>query len=471
MKTITITPRANDTTRHHATLAMKQATSHLRARFGYRNFRAHQRDIVAALLAGRDVAAVMPTGGGKSLCYQLPALCRPGTGIIVSPLISLMKDQVDKLQALGISAAFLNCALTPDQQAERLVQLEMGELDLLYVAPERFQSEPFTHALGRATIALFAIDEAHCISAWGHDFRPDYLKLSALRQTFPDVPIAAFTATATPRTQKQIRSRLGLREPHLVLASFDRPNLYYDVTPKGEVDEQVFDFIRHRPAGDSGIVYRFSRRSVEETATYLLESGINALPYHAGLETDIRRRNQDAFITGRCQVVVATIAFGMGIDKPDVRFVIHADLPKNIEGYYQETGRAGRDGQPAHCLLFYSSRDAKRLHYFIDQIKDPQEQERALVKLNAILKFARSHSCLRRELLSYFGEPNPRQHCRGCAQCQPTPAWRPASRRPHQYHAPRYNGGRPGRQHDGAAHLGTVPTPQALAAQIDRWGR
>ena len=419
MKTITITPAAKPTTRHHATPDIKQATSQLRAIFGYDSFREHQRDIVAALLDGRDAAAVMPTGGGKSLCYQLPAICRTGTGIIISPLISLMKDQVDKLCALGVKAAFLNCTQATAQQAELLEQLEAGYFDLLYVAPERFQSEPFTSALGRTPIALFAIDEAHCISTWGHDFRPDYLKLSNLRETFPDVPIAAFTATATHQTREQIVARLGLRDPLLVVASFDRPNLYYDVTPKGDVDSQVVDFIRHRRDGESGIIYRFSRRSVEETAEYLRESGINALPYHAGLDKDIRRRNQEAFIEGRCPVVVATIAFGMGIDKPDVRFVIHADLPKNVEGYYQETGRAGRDGIPADCLLLFNAGDAGRIRYFIGKIEDPAEKERANMKLQSILTFARSRSCLRRELLLYFGEPSPRQHCGGCARCKP----------------------------------------------------
>lgn len=395
----------------------------LRDVFGYSHYRNDQQGLVEALMRGQDAAAVMPTGGGKSLCYQLPAICREGCGIIVSPLISLMKDQVDKLCACGVRAGYLNSTLTPTQQTAVLRRLEGGQFDLLYVAPERFQIEGFMGALKRTQLALFAIDEAHCISEWGHDFRPDYLKLSELRGQFPAVPIAAFTATATHRTREQIVSRLGLRSPHCVLASFDRPNLYYEVYPKRDADEQIAAFIRSRGAADGGIVYRFSRKSVEETAATLSAHGIDALPYHAGLEKEVRHQNQEAFIEGRCRVIVATIAFGMGIDKPDVRFVIHADLPKNVEGYYQETGRAGRDGKGSHCLLLYSGRDAGRIRYFIDQIQDPEEHRRAGIKLDAMLGFAVRQGCHRRELLHYFGEGYPRRVCSGCARCRPKHAF------------------------------------------------
>ena len=391
--------------------------------FGYSRFKSDQRGIVDALVAGRDAAAVMPTGSGKSLCYQLPAICREGTGIVVSPLISLMKDQVDKLHQRGVRAGYLNSSLTPPQQEAVLSRLKAGRFDLLYVAPERFQCDPFARALQDVPVALFAIDEAHCISEWGHDFRPDYLKLSELRARFPGVPIAAFTATATHRTREQIVERLGLRDPHLVLASFDRPNLYYEVIPKHDDEEQIVAFVKSRGEQDSGIVYRFSRRSVENTAEYLRHCGIRALPYHAGLDTDVRRRHQDSFIGGHCQVIVATIAFGMGIDKPDVRFVVHADLPKNVEGYYQETGRAGRDGNPSHCLLLHSGADAARIHYFIGKIQDPEEQRRARFKLDAMLAFAGSTSCHRYELLRYFGEHDARRACRHCAPCAPRHAY------------------------------------------------
>ena len=391
--------------------------------FGHPRYRDNQQQLVEALMQGRDVAAVMPTGGGKSLCYQLPSICREGCGVVVSPLISLMKDQVDKLRSCGVRAGYLNSSLTRPQQEAVFRRLWDGDFDLLYIAPERFQVPGFMEALKRTPLSIFAIDEAHCISEWGHDFRPDYLKLSELRTQFPDVPIAAFTATATHRTREQIIGRLALQSPECVLASFDRPNLYYEVYRKRDANAQVEAFIRTRGRHDSGIIYRFSRRSVEETAEYLCEHGIDALPYHAGLDPDVRRRNQEAFIEGRCRVVVATIAFGMGIDKPDVRFVVHADLPKNVEGYYQETGRAGRDGKASHCLLLFNGADAGRIRYFIDKIVDPEEQQRARFKLNAMLAFAEANGCYRRELLRYFGERYPAQPCSGCARCRPRHAF------------------------------------------------
>ncbi len=394
-----------------------QAEVLMRDVFGCAWYRDHQQEVVEALLAGRDAAAVMPTGSGKSLCYQIPSLCREGVGIVVSPLISLMKDQVDKLCALGVHAGYLNSSLSTRQQGLVFDRLKSRDLDLLYVAPERFQNDRFCRALKRAPVALFAIDEAHCISEWGHDFRPDYLKLSELRTQFPKIPIAAFTATATHRTRLQIASRLGLEAPHLVLASFDRPNLYYEVRQKYNAQTQVLEFIRERPASESGIVYCFTRRGVEEMAEHLRSHGIDALPYHAGLDQDIRRQNQETFLQGRCRVVVATIAFGMGIDKADVRFVVHADLPKNVEGYYQETGRAGRDGRPAHCLLFHEASDARRLRYFIDKMKDPCEQQRASMQLRAMGDYAHGTGCHRRALLNYFGEAYRAGSCSGCEHC------------------------------------------------------
>ncbi len=396
-----------------------QAEEALKEVFGCSRYREHQQEIVEALMAGRDAAAVMPTGSGKSLCYQIPSICRDGVGIVVSPLISLMKDQVDKLCARGVRAGYLNSSLSVRQQVGVLDRLGKGGFDLLYVAPERFQNEPFCRALKKVPLSLFAIDEAHCISEWGHDFRPDYLKLSELRAQYPKVPIAAFTATATHRTRVQIAGRLGLQAPHLVLASFDRPNLFYEVQAKVDPECQVLEFLEGRDRSESGIVYCFTRRGTERMAAFLRDNGVDALPYHAGLDPDTRREHQEAFLEGRCRVVAATIAFGMGIDKPDVRFVVHADLPKNIEGYYQETGRAGRDGNPAHCLLLHHSDDVQRVRYFIHQIKDPWEQQRAEMQLRAMSSYARSHGCHRRELLHYFGEAYRAGSCTGCAHCLP----------------------------------------------------
>ncbi len=388
----------------------------LREIFGFSEFRPNQEAIVGSLLAGRDVFAVMPTGGGKSLCYQLPATVRDGTTVVVSPLISLMKDQVDAARANGIAAACLNSSLPPRQRTENHRRLRNGELDLLYVAPERLAMGGFLDALRSSPVSLFAVDEAHCISEWGHDFRPDYLELSRIRELFPEVPVAAFTATATPRVQAEVIDRLGLRSPLVVRASFNRPNLFLDVRRKNRADEQVLDFVLGRH-GQSGIVYRTTRRSVESTAEFLRSRGVSALAYHAGLDADLRRSTQDSFKRDEVDVVVATIAFGMGIDKPDVRFVIHADLPRNIEGYYQEIGRAGRDGEPAHCLLLFSRSDTSRLLYFVDEIENPEHRRAAVEKLGEMVEYASGCACRRGAILAYFGEETEGENCGGCDVC------------------------------------------------------
>jgi ATP-dependent DNA helicase RecQ len=394
----------------------------LRNTFRLANFRPNQRAIVEALMAGRDTFTVMPTGSGKSLCYQLPAVCLPGACIVISPLISLMKDQVDKLRRWGVKAAYLNSSLTAEQQATVMQRLAGAAYDLVYVAPERFAVPAFREALLDTPICLFAIDEAHCISEWGHDFRPDYLVLAELTRRYPGIPVAAFTATATPRVQAQIAERLGLRNPFFTRASFDRHNLFYQVARKGDVDDQILAFVQTQP-GQSGIVYRGTRRGAETTAEYLASNGIQALPYHAGLDTETRRTTQEAFERDQCRIVVATIAFGMGIDKPNVRFVIHGDLPKSMDGYYQETGRAGRDGKPAHCLLLFSMADVPRARFFIDRINDPDERRNAAGKLDAMVSYATGRQCRRRALLAYFGEGYRHGACHTCDACSPRRAF------------------------------------------------
>jgi ATP-dependent DNA helicase RecQ len=388
----------------------------LRTVFGFESFRPNQEDIVRAILAKRDVFAVMPTGGGKSLCYQLPALLLPGTAVIISPLISLMKDQVDAARENGIAAEFLNSSLGPREMAEVLRKVSSQAVKLLYIAPERFALPQFIETLKGLRLSLVAIDEAHCVSEWGHDFRPDYLTLSVLPRVFPGVPIAAFTATATKKVQQDIIQKIGLRDPHSVRASFDRPNLFYQVTPKSEVHRQLVDFLKHHE-GESGIIYRTTRDSVMETADFLATSGIKALPYHAGLTAEQRERNQEAFNRDEVSVIVATIAFGMGIDKSNVRFVVHADLPRHIEGYYQETGRAGRDGEPAHCLLYFGRGDIPKIRYFIDKLQDEMERTIALEKLNQTVRFSSHNACRRRQLLSFFGEPYLPDNCGACDIC------------------------------------------------------
>lgn len=384
--------------------------------FGFHAFRPHQEEIVRALLARRDVFAVMPTGGGKSLCYQLPAHLLAGVCVVVSPLISLMKDQVDAALANGLRAASLNSTTSGEERRATGAALRQGALDLLYVSPERFNAPGFCDWLKEIPLAFFAIDEAHCISAWGHDFRPDYLALSRIATEFPGVPLAAFTATATARVAEDIAVRLGLRAPYLVRASFDRPNLFYQVTPKEDLDRQLLEFLRER-GNESGIIYRTTRKNVEATAKMLTAHGVPARAYHAGLPDEERAAVQDAFRRDECPVIVATIAFGMGIDKSNVRFVIHADLPKNIEGYYQETGRAGRDGEPARCALFFNRQDVAQLARFAATIEDAQAREIADAQLRQMLRFAQEDGCRRAALLRYFGEELVEGGCSGCDVC------------------------------------------------------
>ncbi len=388
----------------------------LRTVFGFQTFRPDQEAIVSNILDKRDVFAVMPTGGGKSLCYQLPAALMQGTVVVISPLISLMKDQVDAAVENGMQAAFMNSSMNAAEVAEVYRMLKYSKINLLYIAPERFAMPHFIERLKTADISLFAIDEAHCISEWGHDFRPDYLSLSLIPEIFPEVPVAAFTATATQKVQEDIIGRLGLRSPHIVRASFNRPNLFYEVKPKAKVESQILEFLREHPA-ESGIIYRTTRDSVMLTADFLKAKGIAALPYHAGLSALERSRNQESFNKDEVQVMVATIAFGMGIDKSNVRFVIHADLPKNIDGYYQETGRAGRDGEPARCVLFFSRGDIPKIRYFINGITDDRERFIAIEKLNQTVGYASHNVCRRRQLLGFYGEDYGEDNCGACDIC------------------------------------------------------
>jgi ATP-dependent DNA helicase RecQ len=387
----------------------------LKKYFGYYQFRPLQKEIIEDSLAGRDVFVLMPTGGGKSLCFQLPALMRDGLTIVVSPLISLMKDQVDALQTSGIAATYLNSTLDRDEAKARWRGLHRGEYRMLYVAPERLMLDTFLERALNWNIAQFAIDEAHCISEWGHDFRPEYRELKKLRKHLPDVPIMALTATATERVRGDIIKELKLREPRAYVASFNRPNLTYRVVPKAAPYEQLLAFIRSRP-NDSGIVYCASRKSTESLARNLNEDGITTKPYHAGLTTAERTKHQDAFLRDDVRVVTATIAFGMGINKPNVRFVVHYDLPKNLESYYQETGRAGRDGLPSECVLLFSPSDvAKQLH-FIDE-KSESEARIARAQLRQMVNYAETRECRRTALLEYFAENFPQPRCDACDNC------------------------------------------------------
>jgi len=384
--------------------------------FGFSSFRPLQEEIIRDALAGRDVLALLPTGGGKSLCFQLPALAREGLTVVVSPLISLMKDQVDALQASGVPATFLNSSLKADEARARLRGLHSGEYRLLYVAPERMMLLGFLADLRTWNVNLLAIDEAHCISEWGHDFRPEYRRLAELRQQFPDVPLMALTATATERVRRDIVKQLRLREPKPYVASFNRPNLSYRVSAKSKAYEQVLHFVTGR-ANESGIVYCQSRRSAESVAARLSDDGVMAKPYHAGLEAKERSLNQELFLRDEVRVICATIAFGMGINKPNVRFVIHHDLPKNVEGYYQETGRAGRDGLPSECLLLFSAGDAVKYSRFIDEISDEKQRRIATAQLRQMVDFAESGECRRIALLRYFGEDFRESNCGGCDNC------------------------------------------------------
>ncbi len=388
----------------------------LRVTFGYSSFRPLQREICETALAGRDVFALLPTGGGKSLCFQLPALARDGLTVVVSPLIALMKDQVDQLQASGVAATFLNSSLDADEARSRLRGLHRGEYRLLYAAPERLMLEGWQENLKNWNVTALAIDEAHCVSEWGHDFRPEYRQLAKLRAALPGVPVMALTATATARVRDDIIRHLQLREPEIFVASFNRPNLTYRVVPKDQPLKQIIDFVRKRE-GESGIIYCASRATAERTAESLAGRGFSARPYHAGLDAGERARNQEAFLRDDTRIICATIAFGMGINKPNVRWVIHHDLPKNVEGYYQETGRAGRDGLPGDCLLLFSAGDIAKQTHFLDEITDAQEQQIARAQLRQIVHYAESAGCRRSELLEYFGEKFPLDNCGACDNC------------------------------------------------------
>ena len=387
----------------------------LKKHFGYDEFRQLQEEIINEALAGRDVFALMPTGGGKSLCFQLPPLLREGLTIVVSPLISLMKDQVDALQTSGIPATFLNSSLDRHEAAERFRGLNRGKYRMLYVAPERLMLDRFLESALNWNIAQFAIDEAHCISEWGHDFRPEYRELKKLRRHLPDVPIMALTATATQRVRKDIVDQLHLHDARCYVASFNRPNLTYRVIPKSSPYEQVLALIRDRP-NESGIVYCASRKTADSLAGKLNADGIKAKPYHAGLDGKERAKHQEQFLRDDARVITATIAFGMGINKPNVRFVVHYDLPKNIESYYQETGRAGRDGLPSHCLLLFSASDVVKQNRFIEE-KSEREQRIAHEQLRAMIHYAETRECRRATLLKYFGENFSGTPCDGCDNC------------------------------------------------------
>ncbi|WP_217140608.1 DNA helicase RecQ [Streptomyces sp. AC627_RSS907] len=392
-----------------------EALATLHRVFGYEAFRGEQEAVVEHVVAGGDAVVLMPTGGGKSLCYQVPALVRPGTGVVVSPLIALMQDQVDALRALGVRAGFMNS--TQDFDERRVVEAEFlaGELDLLYLAPERLRLEGTLDLLSRGKISLFAIDEAHCVSQWGHDFRPDYLALALLGERWPDVPRLALTATATHATHREITERLNMPTARHFVASFDRPNIQYRIVPKSDPKKQLLSFLREEHPGDAGIVYCLSRNSVEKTAEFLSRNGVEAVPYHAGLDAGTRAAHQSRFLREEGLVVVATIAFGMGIDKPDVRFVAHLDLPKSVEGYYQETGRAGRDGLPSTAWMAYGLNDVIQQRKLIQSGEgDEAFRRRAQSHLDAMLALCETARCRRGQLLAYFGqEPEPG----GCGNC------------------------------------------------------
>lgn len=393
----------------------------LRTVFGYDEFRGFQGDVIDHVVAGGDAVVLMPTGGGKSLCYQIPALVREGTGIVVSPLIALMHDQVDAMTAAGVRAGYLNSTQGYEERAATERAYLAGELDLLYLAPERLLSGETLDLLGRGRPALFAIDEAHCVSQWGHDFRPEYLRLSVLHERWPDVPRIALTATATHATQDEIVARLALGDARLFVASFDRPNIQYRIVPKDNPRAQLLALLRDEHPGDAGIVYCLTRASVDDTAAWLVAQGVDALPYHAGLDRATRARNQARFAREDGVVMVATIAFGMGIDKPDVRFVAHLDLPKSVEGYYQETGRAGRDGLPATAWLTYGLADVVQQRRLIEASEGDEQHKRHLAQhLDAMLALCETVDCRRQQLLSYFGEGS--APCGNCDTCLAPPS-------------------------------------------------
>lgn len=401
----------------------RKALEILQSVFGYSSFRDRQEEIISGIISGQDALVLMPTGGGKSLCYQIPALVREGVGIVISPLIALMQDQVDALETAGVRAAYLNSALSYEEASciERAVL--RNELDLVYIAPERLVTERCLNWLSKAKIALFAIDEAHCVSQWGHDFRPEYIQLSILHEYFPDVPRIALTATADAHTREEIISRLKLENSRQFISSFDRPNIRYCIVEKENGRHQLLDFITSEHPGDAGIVYCLSRKKVDETVAFLLGHHINALPYHAGMDTQTRSVNQSRFLREEGIVMVATIAFGMGIDKPDVRFVAHLDLPRSMEGYYQETGRAGRDGNPATAWMSYGLQDVVQQRRMIDESDaDPEHRRIQVGKLDALLGFCETLTCRRVRLLEYFGQSA--SPCGNCDTCLSPPVAR-----------------------------------------------
>ena len=401
----------------------QKALEILNSLYGYDSFRGHQADIIEHVSAGNNALVLMPTGGGKSLCYQIPSLIRDGVGVIISPLIALMQDQVDAMQQLGVKAAFLNSSLSHSEQNIIEQQLMAGQLDLLYIAPERLIQSYTLDLLDRCTIALFAIDEAHCVSQWGHDFRSDYLSLSLLNERFPAIPRIALTATADVRTRKEIVERLSLVDANSYISGFDRPNIRYAIANKTTAKKQLLDFLKQRKS-EAGIVYCLSRKKVEDTAAWLTQQGFTALPYHAGLPAQLRQTHQSRFLREDGVIIIATIAFGMGIDKPDVRFVAHLDLPKSIEAYYQETGRAGRDGQPADAWMVYGLQDVVRLQQMAQGSDGSEQFKRAeRHKLDAMLGLCEVTSCRRKVLLNYFADNAPEQ-CGNCDNCQiPPQTW------------------------------------------------
>ena len=388
----------------------------LKKNFGYDRFRPLQEEIVENVLAENDTVVLMPTGSGKSLCYQLPALRLEGLTIVISPLISLMKDQVDALQGNGISATFINSTLSLSEIASIKRQAIDGSIKILYVAPERFAISSFRDFLHTLRVSLIAVDEAHCISEWGHDFRPDYRNLKNLRSYFPDTPIIGLTATATKKVREDIVEQLNLDNPQIFISSFNRANLTYIVQPKRNAFRMLLDLLQ-KHKDEPAIIYCFSRKNSEGVAGDLRSEGFNAMPYHAGLDNETRRETQERFIRDEVPIVVATIAFGMGIDKPDVRLIVHYDLPKSLEGYYQETGRSGRDGLPSECILFYSYGDKIKQDFFIDQIADKDEREKAQKKLRQVIDFCELNRCRRRYLIEYFGETWKEGNCGGCDVC------------------------------------------------------
>jgi len=397
----------------------------LQSTFGYSEFRFHQKNIIEQVIDGKDAVVLMPTGGGKSLCYQIPAMVRDGVGIVVSPLIALMQDQVDALQQLGVKSAFLNSSLDGFEAQEVESRLLNGEIDLLYVAPERLMTERFLNLLVRAPVALFAVDEAHCVSQWGHDFRPEYIKLSVLHERFPTIPRIALTATADDTTRQEIINRLSLHDAQCFISGFDRPNICYRVAEnQGTARDALYRFIQNEHEGEAGIVYCLSRKKVEQTAEFLSDKGLNALPYHAGLSQKIRQQNQKRFLSEDGVIIVATIAFGMGIDKPDVRFVAHLNLPKSIEAYYQETGRAGRDGQPSDAWMMYGLQDVIMLKQMMESSEADESHKRVeRHKLDSMLGFAELTTCRRQSLLKYFGD-DLKEPCGNCDTCiTPVETW------------------------------------------------